>query len=181
MRNNIVLIGMRGSGKSTIAKLLAEKVGKKSIDLDAYLVEKTGMTIPYMVKNYGWEYFRDKESEIAKEAGSLSNTVIAAGGGVILRKENVAVLGKKGVFIFLSAAIDTLLKRVGEDPNRPAMTIHKTQKEEMEHVLKERKHLYKQVADLVIETTKKEPEEIVKEILLLRHSREGPEARRPPA
>src|SRR5258708_33419605 len=97
---NIILIGMRGSGKSTIAKKLAKKLDKQFYDMDTLLEKKVGMTLPEFVATNSWEVFRNKESEIAKEISAVTNAVIATGGGVIVRQKNIDTLKKNGVFIF---------------------------------------------------------------------------------
>src|SRR5947209_804954 len=97
---NIILIGMRGSGKSTIAKKLAKKLDKSFYDMDTILSKKVGMTLPDYVKQFGWESFRDKESKIALDVSQLTNAVIATGGGIILREENINALKKNGKFVF---------------------------------------------------------------------------------
>jgi shikimate kinase len=162
---NIVLTGMRGSGKSTIAKMLAGKMNRSFIDMDSLIVKKVGMPLPEFVKKNGWKTFRDKETEVTLETADLTNTIIATGGGVILRKQNVDALKKNGKFVFLKTSIQTMIKRIGEDKNRPALTNKKTMEEELEEVWKERKNLYEQSADSIIETDNKTHEAIVNEII----------------
>lgn len=170
---NIIFIGMRGSGKSTIAQLLAQKMKRKSVDLDVLLVEKTGMTIPEIVEKYSWEYFREKEAEIAKSTALTENTIIATGGGVVLQKDTIDELKKNGILIFLRAPIETLVKRIGDDANRVALTNKKSRKEELEEVWGKRHVLYEQAADYTIDTESKTAEQVVMEILmLLRKERE---------
>lgn len=163
---NIVLIGMRGSGKSTVAKLLAQKLNKKYIESDELIVKKNKQTIPEMVKKYGWNYFRDKESEIVKEISTSNGIVISTGGGVVTRLQNIDILKKNGMLIHLNASLETLIKRMGNDTNRPLLTKKTTLKEETIEVLKQRKQQYKKVADEVIETDDLTPEEVVNKILL---------------
>ncbi len=161
----IVLIGMRGSGKSTIAKLLSKKLNRSLYDLDKMLVEQVGMTIPELIQKHDWEYFRDKESEIAEKISHITEAVVATGGGEILREKNVNALKKNSKIIFLKTSIETLLERIGEDKNRPALTNKKTLHEELETVWNERKNLYENAADGIVTTDNKTVEEIVDEIL----------------
>ena len=162
---NIVLIGMRGSGKSTVAKLLAKKLAKHFYDMDSLLVKKVGMALPEFVNKYDWELFRDKESEIADEISSMADAVIATGGGVILRQKNVDALKKNGTFVFLKTSVEQMLKRIGNAKNRPSLTSKKSLKEEIEQVWKERKSLYEQAADVTIDTDNKTLDEIIEEII----------------
>jgi len=161
---NIILIGMRGSGKTTVAKNLAKKLDKTFYDLDSLLAEKEQMPISEVVNKHGWDYFRDRESEIVKRISVQKNAVISTGGGVILRKKNIDELNKNGKFIFLKTSIETMVKRINGNKNRPALTTQKTLKEEIEEVWNNRKGLYEQTADFTIETDNKTIEEIVNEI-----------------
>jgi len=162
---NIILIGMRGSGKSTIGKLLAKKLDKQFYDMDSLLEKKVRMTLPEYVKQLGWESFRDKESEVAEEVSHLTNVIIATGGGVILREKNINALKTNGKFIFLKTSIIQMLNRIGDAKNRPSLTKRNTLEEELEEIWKQRKSLYEQTADITIETDDKTTDEITKEII----------------
>lgn len=151
---NIVLIGMRGSGKTTVAKLLSKRLGKAMIEMDEMIVEKMGLTIPEVVEKYGWNYFRDKETEIVEEVIKKDNIIVSTGGGVITRVRNVELLKKNGIVFFLKVNIDTLLKRIGDDPNRPSLTGKKSRRKDMEEVLKQRETQYYSAADCIIDTEK---------------------------
>ena len=163
---NIVLIGMRGSGKTAVGKLLARKLGKRFIEMDELIVQKMGMSIPEIVSKYGWNKFRNVEEEICREAAQLDNVVIATGGGVVTRQENIRELKKKGKLVWLDVSLDTLLERIGDDPNRPSLT-GKSQREDMETVLAERRPIYEQAADYIIDTEGRTPKEIAGAIIEL--------------
>lgn len=107
-KQNIVLIGMPGCGKSTIGKTLSELTGRKIIDTDDVIKEKYG-EISDIFSNYGEEYFRDKESEAVKEASKNSGYIIATGGGAILRQENINALKQNGVIFFLNRPIEDIV------------------------------------------------------------------------
>ncbi len=147
---NIVLIGMRGGGKSTVAKVLSEKLGKKLADLDAMVEKEEGMSITDMVKKFGWEYFRDRESEIVKEVARKKDLIISTGGGVINRPENIAALKQRGILVFLSSTAKTLARRIDKDDGRPRLTEAATTLAEVEAVLAERKKFYEASADEII-------------------------------
>ena len=166
VNKNIVLIGMRGSGKTTIAKLLSQKLNREYLELDETMAKKIGMTIPEIVEKHGWDYFRDQESAIAEEVSLLENKIISTGGGVVTRSQNVAALKKNGILVLLNASVDVLSDRIGDDPNRPSLTNKKTRREEMEELLRQRKKLYEEAADEIINTDKLSPDEIVNQILL---------------
>ena len=105
---NIVLIGMPGCGKSTLGKRFAEKTGKKFIDLDTMIEEKAGMPIPEIFAKYGETHFRDIESQVAAKAGKEKGQVIATGGGIILRPENMKALSQNGRVIFIQRPLEEL-------------------------------------------------------------------------
>lgn len=149
---NIIFIGMRGSGKTTISKLLAEKLGYPYIETDDRIEKKVGMKIADFVKKTGWEAFRTRESEIIQELSTYNHTVISGGGGVVLRKENVSALKANGIFVYLTASVDTLYERIKEDTNRPFLTDAKTHREDIEKTLHEREKIYQDAADFVIST-----------------------------
>ena len=162
---NIILIGMRGSGKTTIAKLLAEKLHKEFYDLDVLLAEKENMPIAEVIKRHGWKYFRDKESKIAEEISKKMDAVISTGGGVILRKKNIDALKKNGKFVFLQTSVESMVKRIGDASGRPLLTKEKTLKNEIKKIWNERKLLYLQAADRTIETDNKTIQKIANEII----------------
>lgn len=147
---NIVLIGMRGGGKTTVARHLSEKLNKKLADLDAMIEKEEGMNITDMVKKFGWEYFRDRESEAVKEIAKQKDLIVSTGGGVINRPENIAALKQRGILIFLSSSAKTLARRIDQDEERPRLTEAATTLKEVEAVLAERKKLYEAAADEII-------------------------------
>ena len=168
---NIVLIGMRGSGKTAVGKLLAEKLGKQFIEMDELITERVGLSIPEIVRKYGWEKFREVEEEITCEVARLDNVVNATGGGVVTREKNVRELEKKGELVWLKASLDTLISRVGDDPSRPSLT-GRSLREDMETVLAERSPIYERASDFMIDTEGKTAQEVAEEIVK-RYTEEG--------
>jgi len=164
---NIVLIGMRGSGKTTVGKILAPKMGREFIEMDELITRKAGLSISEIVEKYGWEKFREIEEEITSEVAGRVNIINASGGGVVTREKNIATLKKKGVMVWLQAGVDTLVRRIGEDSERPPLVEGRGRREAMELTLKERKPLYQQAADLAINTENKTPEEVAEAIINL--------------
>ena len=157
---NIVLIGMRGSGKTTVGKILASKLGRELIEMDELITRKAGFSIPDIVAKHGWGKFRDLEEELTGEVAGRDNIINASGGGVVTREKNIAKLKKSGVLVWLQADIDTLVSRTGENTDRPPLVEGRTRREDMEMTFKERKPLYQQAADLTINTENKTPEEV---------------------
>jgi len=138
---NIVLIGMPGSGKSTIGKYLAEKLDKTFVDLDEAVVECAGMSIPDIFSKYGAPAFRAMETTAVQEYGKQKNLVIATGGGVVLRKENMDALMQNAVIIFLDRKIDKLATE-----GRPLST----GMEALQKMYKQRLPLYERYRDHVV-------------------------------
>jgi shikimate dehydrogenase len=161
---NIILIGMRGSGKNTAGRILARKLAREFIEMDELIAQKAGLSIPDIVEKHGWEKFRDIEEEITGELARRDNMVNAAGGGVVTREKNIAELKKNGILVWLTASLDSLLERIGEDKERPLL-VGRTRREDMEITLKEREPLYRKATDLVIDTENKTAEEAAEDII----------------
>ncbi len=143
---NIFLIGYRCTGKTTIAKMLAERTGKAFVDADVMLVENAGMTVAEIVEKSGWDDFRDRESAVLEELCKVDNHVIATGGGVIIREENVEMMKKAGTVVWLTASVETIANRMAADystgDQRPGLT-DKGIFDEIEETLDFRTPLYK--------------------------------------
>ena len=164
---NIVLIGMRATGKTTVAKILAEKLKRDHIEMDEQVTERSGLSIPEMVKKFGWEYFRDLESKVTQEVARLDNKIISTGGGAVTRKENTEILKKTGFLILLAASIDTMLLRMEKGTNKPSLTEKSSVREEITEVLKQRKILYEKACNVRIATDNQSPEEVAEKILAI--------------
>src|SRR3972149_10794515 len=142
---NIILIGFRGTGKTTIGKMLAQRLGKEFVDADEYLEKKEGNTIKDIFAEGGEKLFREIETQIIAELCRLDNRVRATGGGAILQEENVRALKKSGIIILLEADADTIYKRIHRDTRteqrRPDLT-NQGGYQEIEYLLEYRKPLY---------------------------------------
>jgi shikimate kinase len=149
---NIVLIGYRGTGKSTVGRLLAGRLGREFVSTDEEIVKRTRRTIPEIVAQQGWDYFRDLESDICRELGSRDQLIIDTGGGAILRAQNVEVLKKNGTLIWLTASVETITKRIGGDNQRPSLTGTKSFVDEIQDVLRERTPKYQAAAEHTVVT-----------------------------
>jgi len=156
---NIVLIGYRGTGKSVVGELLAKRVQMTCVGMDSAIVKKAGMSITKIVEKYGWQRFRDMESEMARELARLDNIIIDTGGGVIEKSENMEALKKNSCIIWLKASVDTIVSRIQGDSQRPPLTA-KTFTQEIEEVLEQRTPKYESATHLQIDTDELTPEEI---------------------
>jgi shikimate kinase len=163
---NVVLIGYRGTGKSTIARIIAERAGLALQNLDAMIVERAGMDIPQIVEKFGWDRFRDLESQVLEAAAAADNQVLDCGGGIILRERNRARLKAAGPVFWLTASAPAIVGRIQGDTQRPSLT-GKSFTEEVEEVMREREPLYRASADHAINTEVLAPAEAAQEIMRL--------------
>jgi len=164
---NIVLIGYRGTGKSTVGKLLAMRLGRQFVSTDEEVIKRAKRTIPQIVAQEGWEYFRDLESEVCREFAGRDRLVIDTGGGAILRTQNVETLKKSGILFWLTASVETITKRIGRDNQRPSLTGSKSFIDEIQDVLRERTPKYQAASDHVITTDDRSIKQLVEIILTL--------------
>ncbi|MNO26622.1 Shikimate kinase [compost metagenome] len=161
--NLIVLIGMMGTGKSTVGSLLADELGYRLVDLDAMIVAEAGCSIPEMFELKGEAYFRDLETVVLNTVLQERNVVLATGGGAVLRQENCGLMKDNSWVVALSATADEILSRVGEDANRPLLA--GGARERITTLLEERKHAYS-FAHVTIDTSGKSAEQVSAEILM---------------
>jgi shikimate kinase len=164
---NIVLIGYRGTGKSTVGRLLAVRLGRELVSTDAEIVERAQRTIPEIVALEGWEYFRNLESDICRELGVRDRLMVDTGGGAILREQNVEALKRNGVLFWLTASVETIVKRIGRDNQRPSLTGTKSFVDEIRDVLQERTPKYQSAADHIIATDDRSIDQVVEHVLTL--------------
>lgn len=140
---NIILIGMPSSGKSTIGKILAEQLNKTFIDMDEEIVTYTNMSIPEIFALKQEAGFREIETLIAKQVSLNTNCVIATGGGVIKKAENMKYLKENGIVIFIDRDVSLLIQN---DKNRPLSS----SKEAVKKLYEERYMLYNTYADIIV-------------------------------
>jgi len=165
---NIVLIGMRGAGKSTVGKRLAALMGKEFVDTDDLVEKRLGAPIKEIVGKKGWGFFRSMEKRAIKDVSRGDHLVIAAGGGAVLDPENVKSLKKNGLVIWLKADGQVLQERLSLDPqtenNRPTLTGRGTL-EELIEIMASRAPLYEKAADVQLDTGNLDLEKVVEIIL----------------
>lgn len=144
-KQNVVLIGMPGCGKSTIGKRLASQLSKRFIDTDEEILKQIGISIPEFFERYGESKFREIETKIIKELSAVQNAVIATGGGVILNTANIDFLKENGVVFFIDRPFENLVY----SSDRPLSSSRDMMKKRYD----ERYDLYKACADKIIKTT----------------------------
>lgn len=164
---HLFLIGYRGSGKTTVGRLVAERLGRPFLDADVVLEERYGQTIREIFAAEGEGDFRDKESAVLADLCTRTDAVIATGGGVILRDVNRGLLRRNGFVAWLTAEPQTLLERIRGDPTtaqrRPALSGGGLG--EIEQLLAVRGPLYRACADVIVPVGALSPEQAADAIL----------------
>jgi shikimate kinase len=164
---NLVLIGYRGTGKSAVAQILARRLGRRVVGLDAEIARRAGCPIPELVARHGWPHFRDVEAEIVAAFAAQDGLVLDTGGGVIERPANVEALRRTGRVFWLTAPVATIVARIQGGTERPALTAGKSFTEEVAEVLTRRTPLYAAAAHCTIDTAGRTPEQVAEAILAL--------------
>jgi len=162
---NIVLVGMMGSGKSTVGKLIASELTYDFLDSDSMIEEKEKRSINDMFEKDGEGYFRKVESEVIASLTEVEKAIISTGGGVILNHQNVERLRTNGMIFLLNGDADTLYNRLYNNADDRPLLDNDGMKEKIISLLEVRETLYLEAADYVIELDDKSPDLIVREIL----------------
>jgi shikimate kinase len=167
---NIVLIGFRGTGKSTVGRLLAKRLERDFIDSDKQIESSTEKTIKSIFEEDGEEGFRKIEAGTIAELSKADNKVISAGGGAVLKEDNVRNLKDNGFLVLLEATPEIIHNRIEQDEKttqqRPSLT-DKKPLDEIKHLIEQRDHAYKSAADFTINTSYVSCEDIVNEIITI--------------
>ena len=147
---NIYLVGLMGSGKTTIGRILAKRLGLSFMDTDREVEERTGVSIPTIFEIEGEDGFRKRESQVVEDCSRMSNLIVATGGGVVMRPENRENLARSGLVVYLNVPPHILYERTRADKNRPLLKVDDPLTK-LKQLFAQRDPLYRQVADLVID------------------------------
>lgn len=161
---NIILVGMMGAGKTTVGRLLAARLHKLFVDTDQEIEARTGVGIPVIFEVEGESGFRRREAQVLDDITTQTNCVIATGGGVVTFPESRSLLAQRGVTIYLAASLHDLWLRTRHDRNRPLLQV-RDPRARIAELLALRDPLYRQVADIVIETGRPGAQRLVPEIV----------------
>ncbi|MEG6572612.1 shikimate kinase [[Clostridium] cellulosi] len=153
---NIFLCGFMGCGKSTVGAELSSLLSMKFIDMDKYIEQKVGKTIPEIFEKYGEKRFREYERTAAAELASKSGLVVATGGGAVLSDKNTAAFKSGGIIVFIDVPLEVIAKRLEGDTSRPLL-----QREDKFAALRElyekRMPFYRKAADLIVSNNDNAP------------------------
>lgn len=163
-KNNIVLIGFMGCGKSTVGKKLANAFSYEFADTDALIEEAYGKSISKMFEEDGEAYFRNAETELLRKlANEAEGLILATGGGMPMREENAELLRKTGTVVFLEASIETILERLQNDTGRP-LADGEDREARLRPLYEKRLPVYRAAADYILDTEGKSFYAIIEEI-----------------
>ena len=153
MNGLIILIGFRGTGKTTVGELLAQRCGCTFVDTDQRICQIKGASVTTIVEREGWEGFRRCEEEVLQDLADATGSVVATGGGAVLHRQVWEELKKNATIVWLTADTAVLVQRIGRDApdNRPSL-LGKGVAKEVAQILKEREPLYRELADFSVDT-----------------------------
>ena len=161
---SLILVGMMGPGKTTVARLPARRLRRSVFDSDVEIERRCGVRIPVIFDIEGEAGFRTRETQVIAELCALDNAVIATGGGAVLSEENRRRIAARGIVIYLHARPAHLWQRLHHDRNRPLLAVPEPQKK-LEDLYAQRDSLYREVADLVVDTGKQSVQTLAKDLL----------------
>lgn len=162
----VFLVGPMGAGKTTIGRILAELMELPFLDSDKVIEERSGADIPWIFDIEGEDGFRNRETAVLLELASEPNLVLATGGGIVTREENRKCLRQSGTVVYLSADIDQLVERTSRDKKRPLLQVDDP-RQKIRELIEVREPLYREVADLVVNTDGRGPKAVALEIVRL--------------
>jgi shikimate kinase len=171
---SLFLVGPMGAGKSTIGRQLARQLGLEFHDSDHEIEGRTGVDIPLIFEIEGETGFRKREKAVIDELTRLPGIVLATGGGAILDPDNRKHLSGRGRVIYLHTSVNQQLKRTARDRNRPLLQTENP-RDRLNELMQVREPLYREIADLVINTDGKHVRNVVREILQLLDAAETPD------
>ncbi|MGH8671672.1 MAG: shikimate kinase [Burkholderiales bacterium] len=169
---NIFLVGPMGAGKTTVGKLLAKHLDKTFIDADHELERRTGVDIALIFEMEGESGFRAREAKLLEELATRQNTVLATGGGAVLSKAVREALRRNGTVVYLRAEVAELRRRTGNDKTRPLLQTTDPENK-LREILEQRDPLYREIADLVVESGRHNVHRLAKQLAQTLAAREA--------
>lgn len=163
--SNIFLVGLMGSGKTTIGRALAKRLNLRFIDADQEIEARTGASIPLIFEIEGEASFRQREADVIRDLTAQQGIVLATGGGAVLNEQSRRYLHERGIVIYLRASVNSILQRTSHDRNRPLLQTADP-KAKIEELSRQRAPLYQEVAHITIETGRPNVQSVLQNILV---------------
>lgn len=161
---SVFLVGPMGVGKSTIGRRLAALLQRRFVDSDHEIERRTGARIPLIFEIEGEDGFRRREAAVIAELSAAPDTVMATGGGAVLNEGTRALLRSRGTVVYLHADLEVLVERTCRDRNRPLLQTDDP-RTRLEQIMREREPLYRAVADIIVDTSARNPDRVAREII----------------
>jgi len=163
-RTNVAVVGFMGAGKSTVGRELAARLGKTFVETDILVERRAGMSVSDVFARHGEAHFRDLESDVVREAAQSHDCVIACGGGVVLREENVAALKASSVMVYLEVAPQSVLSRIGPQSTVRPLLSGPDRERRVAELMEQRRSAYEAAADVTVATDGLAVEEVVRHV-----------------
>ena len=160
---NVILTGLRGTGKSSVGKVLAQRLNFAFVDTDTRIEELAGCRIATIVAQHGWEHFRALERRVVTQVAATDRHIVAAGGGTLIDAENARLLKTRGVVVLLVCELSILHRRLALDSNRPSLTGQGSAAIELTQVWEARRERYHSVADVTYDVSA-ESENVIEDL-----------------
>ena len=164
-KSNVYLVGLMGSGKTSIGKILAKRMGMNFIDLDDEIVKDQQCSISEIFDRFGEEKFRHLENRKLLSTLEIDNCVISTGGGIIMDQDNIKIMVENGSIIHLDIDLEIQLLRIKNKKNRPLLRDKDDERKILVKMRKERDHIYKKIAIGSVNTSNKRRNDIVSEVV----------------
>ena len=164
-KSNVYLVGLMGSGKTSIGKILAKRMGMNFIDLDDEIIKDQQCSISEIFDRFGEEKFRHLENKKLHSTLEIDNHVISTGGGIIMDQDNIKIMVENGSIIHLDIDLETQLLRIKNKKNRPLLRDKDNERKILVKMRKERDHIYKKIAIASVNTSNKKRNDIVSEVV----------------
>jgi shikimate kinase len=164
LNRSIALVGMMGVGKSSVGRCLHHRTGLALHDTDQIVAAKFGLSIPRIFSSYGEQAFREAETEALRRLAGSKQTIVVTGGGIVLREENIEILKRMGVIVWLDGDEETLFGRASQKGDRPLLRT-KNPRETFSRILRARRPVYAKIANIRVDISMLTDEEVAVAIL----------------
>ena len=162
-KQNLILIGPMGAGKTTLGKILAKHYSLEFSDCDRVIEEQAGAPIPLIFEYEGEKGFRQRETAVLKQLCEKNDQLIATGGGAVLSPENQKIMRSQGIIIFLNASVETQYNRTRKDSNRPLLQTENP-KQRLHYLYRERLPIYQSLADIIVDANRSNTRVVIEDI-----------------